>query len=314
MNRRLILIRLLVIVLFIGMCALNPPQTIGEEKKLLAKSASVSDPLLTLNTAFIAAYAKAKIKTLADADPIIISQTDTLILLKDGQRLEAQGIPPLYHMLKAIAHIPLALYVTLYSYGDAQLSEPQIAELRHYRELMLAVQGDLNHRGFPAQLLERQKKILVLSQEFIDRVIESRTIKQKELTTFTHNSAALILANSEDAAKAEIDLLHKQVMLWREQMSPQQWQRLHVVVIGAHMMRDGALVMQYFSKLLNETKEGQRIIYAEGLDDEKASLNLLAMHLLNAPAAEAFFGDPERLHRDLFSDAAHEYLQKLAIN
>jgi hypothetical protein len=42
--------------------------------------------------------------------------------------------------------------------------------------------------------------------------------------------------------------------------------------------------------------------------NEKDALNLLAPHVVDESADEAFFGDPMRMHRDLLADAAKAYL------
>ena len=94
-------------------------------------------------------------------------------------------------------------------------------------------------------------------------------------------------------------------------MSPEQWSRLHVVIIGPHMPREGLVVMQYFLRLLHEPREGRRVVYAESLWEEPKAMDLLATHLLDGSVGEAFFGDFMRMHRDLLGDAAADYLTHL---
>jgi len=107
-------------------------------------------------------------------------------------------------------------------------------------------------------------------------------------------------------------VLHTQVTAWRKEMSAGDWAKLRVLVIGPHMPREGLVVMQYFSKLLNEPQEGRRIVYAEGLWEEPRALDLVGTHLLDGAVSEAFFGDYWRMHRDLLADAAKDYLDRLA--
>jgi hypothetical protein len=65
---------------------------------------------------------------------------------------------------------------------------------------------------------------------------------------------------------------------------------------------------QYFARLLGENGEGKRIVYAESIFEESRALNLLGAHLLDTRIGSAFFDDAGRMHRDLLSDAAREYL------
>ena len=74
----------------------------------------VQPPALTaLNNAFRAAYADAKSRVLATAGPTLIVNGDNFALLRDGRRIEANVGTAIYDPVKSIAHVPLAIYVTL---------------------------------------------------------------------------------------------------------------------------------------------------------------------------------------------------------
>ena len=81
-----------------------------------------------------------------------------------------------------------------------------------------------------------------------------------------------------------------------------------MVMIGPHMPRDQECSLQFFERLFREPEEGRRVIYAEALWNEKDALDLLATHVVDEAAGDAFFGDPMRMHRDLLADAAKAYL------
>jgi hypothetical protein len=82
-----------------------------------------------------------------------------------------------------------------------------------------------------------------------------------------------------------------------------------VVIIGSHMARDGEVTLQYFSRLLDEPREGGRIVYAEGLWQTREAMDLLATHQVDRAAGAAFFGDPMRMHRDVMADGAEAWLK-----
>ena len=76
--------------------------------------AQTTAPALTaLNNAFRAAYADARSRVLASSGPTLIVNGDNFALLRDGRRVEANVGTPIYDPVKTIAHIPLAIYVTL---------------------------------------------------------------------------------------------------------------------------------------------------------------------------------------------------------
>jgi hypothetical protein len=69
------------------------------------------DPLSPLNAAFRTAYADLRSQIITQTSPIIVHFGDKMALIKDGVHTEAPSFTPPYHVLKAVAHVPLALYV-----------------------------------------------------------------------------------------------------------------------------------------------------------------------------------------------------------
>jgi hypothetical protein len=162
--------------------------------------------------------------------------------------------------------------------------------------------------GRRAQSGEVRQRIFSASFELLDGVLADGQINPQKLRSFTQGMGPLLLANVSDAAGVEMRELIATLAAWRKKLSPAEWDALHVVMIGPHMPREGEISIQFFQRLFHEPVEGKRIIYAEALWKEQDALNLLATHLVDESAGEAFFGDPMRMHRDLLSDAATAYL------
>jgi hypothetical protein len=276
-----------------------------------APAAPVQPPALTaLNDAFRAAYAEAKARVLASSGPTLIVNGDQFSLLHDGQRLEARVAPAIYDPLKTIAHIPLAIYVTL-TPGDGAVDEHRLATLTRLRELIPPAEAGLDRVKLPAATLARQHRIIAASLDFLNEVAETRTCARSRLLAFTRRMAPLVMENVAEATRAQLDATHAQVSAWRRQLSPRQWKELHVLIIGPHMPRQDLVVTQYFLRLLHEPREGHRVVYAESLWEEPKAMDLLGTHLLDGSVGEAFFGDYMRMHRDLLGDAARGYLVRL---
>jgi hypothetical protein len=271
-----------------------------------------ADAFDVLNKAFRAAYGRGRAATLARIGPVILHEGDSVVLLRGGQRTEKEYMSPLYHHLKAVSHVPLAVFVLIEPYGYEPLTEAQVAEMRRYRGLVAAAQGALDGRGFSTEQRQRQEKILATSLAFLDGVLERRQANRQELADFTRHMGPPLLANAADAARVQLDALHAQVMAWRKDVPSEEWKRLRVVVMGSHMPRVGNLAMQYFAQLLGAPVDDRRLIYAEALYDEKRVLDLLGTSLLDSSVGRSFFGDDLRMHRDLLDEAAAAYVKTLA--
>jgi hypothetical protein len=276
-----------------------------------APTGPVQPPALTaLNNAFRAAYADAKSRILASPGPLLIVNGDQFVLLRDGRRVEANVGTPIYDPVKTIAHIPLAIYVSL-TPGDGTVDDGRVKTLVGLRELIPPAEASLDRVKLPAATLGRQKRIVAASLNFLDDVAGSRKFARSSLLAFTRGMAPLAMENVTEAARAQLDAMHAQVSAWRRDLRPEEWTELHVLIIGPHMPRQDLVVTQYFLRLLHEKSEGRRVVYAESLWEEPKALDLLGTHLLDGSVGEAFFGDYMRMHRDLLGDAARQYLSRL---
>ncbi|MGL4463431.1 MAG: hypothetical protein ACRC1K_14875 [Planctomycetia bacterium] len=270
-----------------------------------------TDPLVAMNLEFRAAYANARSRALAATSPVLLAESDRLLLLRDGKREEASTRSDLYDSLKAIAHIPLAVDVVLGSvvpFEEMELTPERERELTSFRQRVNEIGPVLDRQGFTPEQKKRQEEIRDRSLAFIDRTLAARTIRREDLIAFARGMAPLALANADEAAAAKLDIIHAAVAAWKSELPVDEWRRLRVVVVGPHNPRVDNLTMQYFQKTLEGPLDDRRLVYAEALFEEAKALTLLGTIVLDAAVGEHFFDDPLRMHRDLLGDAAKKYL------
>ena len=292
--------------LSIGIAALLAGVAIGQEPSPPA------DPLSTLNDDFRASYRRVKEAALARGGPILLMEGDNIVLRRAGRRSEVPYTPPIYHVLKMVAHVPLAIDVILAPHGgDVTLGDEVLAELRHYRDQMESSLPKLDGRGLDPEQLARARRIFDDSRAFLDGVVRSRRCPDEERIRFARRMTPVVMKNVDEAARAELDALHARVSKWRSEMPADEWKTVRVVILGSAMPRKRSLYVQYFARLLGEPGEGPRIVYAESIRDEEQALDLLATGTVDTTIGVDFFNDPARMHRDLLSDAADDYLPLL---
>jgi hypothetical protein len=270
-----------------------------------------ADPLVNLNNMSRMLYAQAKATALANKDPVLIVVGDDLVLRKGDKRTSARVIPEIFHTLKSIAHVPMALDVALAAHGEKPFDEQTLHELRDYRSLFPAAVGKVANAGLDGEQRERQKAILTASSAFLDSVIHNGRCTSAERIAFTRKMNPLVMANAAAAARAALDVLHHQVCQWKNEMTPEERNRFTVLVIGRQLPRKDNLAVQYFARLLGQPGEGNRLIYAEGLAEEPRALDLLATYRVDTQIGIDFFNDPQRMQRDLLADGARDYLPLL---
>lgn len=285
--------------------------TLGRQAPAAAQAqpAAQGDSLTTLNVASRAFYAGAKTAATARLGPVVIAMGDNLILRNAGKREEVRAIPPTYHSLKALAHIPLALDVALsVRPGNEPFDEAFLEQLRHYRALVTQAEKTLGDFQLNPEQIERQRTIIADCLKLIDSVLGGHRPAPGERIAFARSMNPHVLNNTAEAVRAQLDGYHRQMTAWKAQMSPDEWNRLTVVVAGMHLPRNNNTAVQYFAKLLGETGESQRIVYSESVFDETRQLDLLATCAVDTLIGIDFFNDPLRMHRDLLGDAAGLYI------
>lgn len=280
-----------------------------------------SDPILTLNDAFRTAYADLRSEIIEETSPIIIHSGDKMVLIKDGVRTEAPALTPRYHVLKSVAHVPLAVYAMLISGAGTRIDDPQLNRLREYRSLVSEGRHTIEALGLEPDQRDRQLRIFDRSVDLIDVTLRNGTVTKSELRRFTQSQRQDILANAYEAAEDQLTTTDRQFKAWESGMTTEERNKLRVAVSSVHMARVGNLAMQYFSVALDEPFEGRfeeeeikdsdfRLLFTESVFDEKEILKAIGMHIVDAEAGNWFFDDTQRMHRDLLADAAEEIIRK----
>jgi hypothetical protein len=279
-----------------------------------------SDPLAALNQLFRDAYAARRDGVLAHLGPVILQIEDLLILRHRGQRFEGPARTRRYHELKALTHLPLAFHVLLAGHTGV-LEEGLRGQLTTLRGLAHRVAAGLEGRGLAPEVLTRQRRILDACLAFLDEVLARGSLAPGALSALIHAQTPDLLRNAEDAARDQIETMHATVEAWKQRMTPEERAQLRAVVAVSHMSRPGNVALQYFSVTLGETWEGRfdqedldpgkRVLAAETAFDEPTALGLLATHLLDARVAHRFFGEEDRMQRDLLGDAAERILARM---
>ncbi len=269
------------------------------------------DPFETLNQAFRTAYADARRELIQGSGPILMSRGDYLVLFYRGERFEGEKADTAYHQLKTVAHVPLGVYVMLAGYTGPRLPDAKLAQLEEFHALLAPAQQAVERSNLTPTQQARQQQVLDRCTSFLDRVLAEKTCNPLALRQFCSRCSPALMQNALEATQVRLDAYHRQVLAWRKKFTPDDWRGLRAVVVGAQMPRAGNLATQYFARLFREAGVHTQIIYAEALFEEEKALHLLGTHQLDASAAQAFFHEPRRLHRDLLSNATTAALETL---
>ena len=273
-------------------------------------SSQLDKSLQDINSSFINAHSAAREFDLAEG-PVILYRNGQLILIKNDTKITANVIFQTYHTFKVFAHIPVAIYLMLSPQGEGPIESKNLQLLRSYYKKLEYVHKNMHQIKLNSTELKKQKIILSRSIEFLKTILDNEKFNNKELISFTQGMLPFINANIENAAKNQLDAIHWQVMAWKSEMAPEYWKKLRVAIQGAVLARNGDLTKQYFKRLLNIKKEGLQLVYKELYFPPTPMLTLLATRSVDKRISVAIFNNPDRMFRDVLSDAAASYLRTM---
>jgi hypothetical protein len=216
--------------------------------------------------------------------------------------------------MKTLGHMPLGVFCLLYDHTDQTLPGSVLAQISEYRDAIKSAAGDLDtHAEAKAGILPKASAIYPKVTAFLDVVIANRGASGQELAAFARSVRYDLEPVLVAAARAQLDACNALVThIRKDLLTKEQWEMVHVLVLGPYMAKQGEIFLQYFAKVLDTTAQGdKRIAYFAG-DDLPAAFDRVGTTMLDAVASHAIFGKRNRLHRDVLAEATTQYLKNLA--
>lgn len=234
--------------------------------------------------------------------PVMIRLGDDLIMLHGQERKTTRVLSERYHALKAVCHLPVALYLDLRERCGTTLASQDLVRLS-------AVQRDL--RAFAADE-DAMRAVLAAANRLIAELREGQRVTEPRLTAFEQETRDAVQACIRLAASDELYRLHAPVNEVTESFSPAEWKSLRVIICASHQPRYRQSTKQYFKRLLREKQSiEEQVLYAESCRTEPEALQLLATHLLGRELASFFLGSPLDLQQDVLGDVAQQVVAEI---
>jgi hypothetical protein len=251
-----------------------------------------------------------------EGTPVLIRLGNELILHRGGRREAVAVVPAIYHRLKSVGHMVFGVYLSLLVRGRGGPLESALVAIEQQHHLVNAVLGKLDDEDFPESVREVQRRMLGAASKILAAVRQTRAVDFDALRRFAREMGREMQANNELAQHAELDGIHERVSAWLGALSEAERERLYVVVCGSRQARYQEIAMTYFRALLGEAAvEGawgsKRLLYVESRFEEAHAIDVIARHIIDQDAGDAFFEDRFRLQRDLLGTGAEAYVQAL---
>ena len=281
-----------------------------------------NEPFASINLVFHQTYTRLVehvLTQLGDSMPVIVMVGDDATLLCDGGKQREQVIPSHYHELKTLGHLAFGTQLTLMANGSDRLTELTATELHEKRAQIQEIQAIVSASPSGASCSLKTKapeELLCRARTLIDSVLAEGAVDFQRQEEHIRALAAHALETAQLAVCIELEQVHAVLARWRNDLGEKRWAGMYVVICGAHQPRYREAVCQYFGRLFHQpegsaAEREDRLVYAEGLCDVDAALDLLARHIVDQRASSLLFGERRRLQEDLLADAASAEVRKL---
>jgi hypothetical protein len=267
---------------------------------------------------FHRAYATAR-GDVARSAPTLVLVNGKFVFSAGATRREFPASAPASQLLKAAAHAPLGVFTLLWSTLADNASAPltaavsvQLVQSRaSVRQAVSGLRHNAEHDGLTEAARTDSVEVLQATEQFLGRVLSAQDIARAQLSAFADSLGPRLLALTEHATELELSALHAATEAALRDMTAEQRTSFEVVIAGAHQARDRNLPLQYFQRRFGEAPgEERRIAFAESVSDADEARELVGTRQLDRAIARAFFGNPQRLQRDVLGDAAERLLKR----
>ena len=200
----------------------------------LALGTASAGGLSELNAAARGTYAKGRATLLSKADPVIVVAFDDVVLRRGGERTSVTYVPPLYHRLKALAHLPLGIFGTLIPVASGAASD------EGWRDDLGMLIAAANEARADIAAIEASPAIKAAAQKLLEESLSFMTAQRMAkaapdmelLQGFARRVAPFTLTLATEAAYVQLDGLHAVVQRWKSELGAEPWSKLQVLVLG----------------------------------------------------------------------------------
>ena len=269
-------------------------------------------PLDALNEAFHEQYDQAREEAEREV-PVLVVLADELVVFRRGRREAFQVTPPVFHVIKSIAHAPPGLY-TLLARLDSEASDASAAALDTFEERLASARSAVTKSaGELGDVKSELDAILEACSTLVTLAGSTGGATKAARDAFAAEMGPPLDNAIRAATRLQLRALDVRVEAIIGAFDAREKNTFQVVVTGDHQARVRSLGMQYFQKRLGETSStpDHRVTYGEGVTDEEGALALVATRRLDEGIAKAFFGDAKRLQRDVLGDAVRDLLEEM---
>ncbi|MEM8702145.1 MAG: hypothetical protein AAGF82_10000 [Pseudomonadota bacterium] len=243
--------------------------------------------------------------------PVMLIARDVTVVTKDGENTyprDGRG----YNELKTVSHVLLGIIgaVTPWPRDDAGKArmKTEFAVIQTEIGRFLTTIDDLD---LPAETIARQRDMLGIAETFVNRALSGKELLRADVSAAINKMRPVWAANMRDAARTELEALHRAVTAARDDLSADEWDRIYVVSHGGPDVRAVNVVRLYLQRVMPGKMDAGQVLFAVDTHGKDKMIDYAGYVRMQRIVGAWAFGDPKRMEVDLLGYEAGAILDEI---
>lgn len=199
---------------------------------------------------------------------------------------------PVYTQLKAIAHIPLAIYSIIFPYTVHSTNGQWLEPLRAFSGQVSSVLERVDLLDIPAAIRNASKLILSESIAFMATLLKDKKFTLEQYENFCHGLGDAILTNQTFAARDQVEVMRGYLLNWKSLVGQELWDQMYVVCQCLWTVSQESAHEQIIKSTMLPEYHDTHLIVSEAVPTLDAAKLLLARILADRVLAASVFNKP----------------------
>ena len=269
------------------------------------------DALRNFDRAMLSILRRGQAELTARTRPVMLIARDVTVVTKDGEKSyprDGRG----YDELKTISHVLLGIIGAVTPWPtDAAGKARMKTEFTVIKTEIATFLSSIDDLDLPAEVIARQRGMLRMADMFFDRALSAENLTRADVSKAINDMRPVWAANMRDAARAELEALHRAVSSARDDLSEDEWRRIYVVSHGGPDVRAVNVVRLYLQRVMPGKMEAGQVLFAVDTHGKDNMIGYAGYVRMQRIVGAWAFGDPKRMEVDLLGYEAGAILDEI---
>ncbi len=182
----------------------------------------------------------------------------------------------MYEMEKILAHMPMGVFFLISPYFDQVPNRPEGWEepLVAYQKHVETIKERLEKSDIPESTSTRALKMLRMVNTYLQDCIANGSGDEQSYRAFAHRIIPYVAEAMKSAVELQIQAGVSAMNQWKQELGPQEWDKLHVLIPVVWPVAQGSPRRQIFEYLMTPERAKTNIfeVHARSHDEARTTL------------------------------------------